>query len=564
MQEPTTMSCGASEECEDCSVMSCAHNKLITSLQHTIEGLCCSVTHLTDMIKGMGIHLQQQDLKSECLMEVVKQLQTTMEVHVNELQKMQTTAQGCESGKKTPSRSKTQVPNEAKARSKLKTSRREESEEDRFAILLELSDDEDAKYHQSGKSRTPSFSKPPTVPGFTVKAFAQTERDRIYGRSPSTKFSVKLGHSEYGRNASNKEGIHPKGSLDGKNPPFSPLGQPEEERTTKVDEILERCTPMKRLPTDSNFSSENSSKRKVGSGVPVQKMFQSQKGHVLPEYMETKFKVLPEMLLSVEELYVAAYVFHPHEDLNEEILLIGNTRASLVEFESLSPDKVPWRKIVMLIAAKITWMEESEKCPSVWCLPPSFHDDVRMGLTTEDLIDKYMKDWMPIYNDLKYIYVPIEDIAGQWYLMLVSIQDKVIYNLDPYIEQALEHSRRETIRNVAIVIAQVIGTEYYPPNFAIGKLQLDAWEISDAFSPSTGPAVTESELISKSILWVMDWLYMRNAFQPNISREMNQEVLRMKVALDLLCGKHNQYWPMLQMKSKAFWAQQRFERLGRL
>ncbi|KAJ1388205.1 Papain-like cysteine peptidase superfamily [Sesbania bispinosa] len=536
MQEPTTMSCGASEEREDCSVMSCAHNKLITSLQHTVEGLCCSVTHLTDMIKvipnfillGMGIHLQQQDLKFECLMEAVKQLQTTMEVHVNELQKMQTTAQGCESGKKTPSRSKTQVPNEAKARSKLKTSRREESEEDRFAILLELSDDEDAKYHQSGKSRTPSFSKPPTVPGFTVKVFAQTERYRIYGRSPSTKFSVKLGRSEYGRNASNKEGIHPKGSLDGKNPPFSPLGQTEEERTTKVDEILERCTPMKRLPTDSNFSSENSSKSKVGSGVPVQKIFQSQKGHVLPEYMETKFKVLPEMLLSVEELYVAAYVFHPHEDLNEEILLIGNTRASLVEFESLSPDKVPWRKIVMLIAAKITWMEESEKCPSVWCLPPSFHDDVRMGLTTEDLIDKYMKDWMPIYNDLKYIYVPIEDIAGQWYLMLVSIQDKVIYHLDPYIEQALEHSRRETIRNVAIVMAQVIGTE------------------------------------SKSILWVMDWLYMRNAFQPNISREMNQEVLRMKVALDLLCGKHNQHWPMLQMKSKAFWAQQRFERLGRL
>ncbi|CAJ2656637.1 unnamed protein product [Trifolium pratense] len=77
-------------------------------------------------------------------------------------------------------------------------------------------------------------------------------------------------------------------------------------------------------------------------------------------------------------------------------------------------------------------MERNAASQTIWSLPPSFA--VYCGVTIEELIEKYGKNWMPHFENLKHIYIPIDDCVGNWFLMVAAVDDQVLYHLDPGFE----------------------------------------------------------------------------------------------------------------------------------
>ncbi|KAJ1433394.1 Ulp1 protease family, carboxy-terminal domain protein [Sesbania bispinosa] len=70
-----------------------------------------------------------------------------------------------------------------------------------------------------------------------------------------------------------------------------------------------------------------------------------------------------------------------------------------------------------------------------------------------------------------------------------------------------------------------------------------AWEISDLKWPSTGARS------NNSVVWVLSWLDMDYAFQPNITPVLDQNVVRMKIVMQLLLCTHNSHSVTLILKA---------------
>ncbi|KAJ1404517.1 Ulp1 protease family, carboxy-terminal domain protein [Sesbania bispinosa] len=105
------------------------------------------------------------------------------------------------------------------------------------------------------------------------------------------------------------------------------------------------------------------------------------------------------------------------------------------------------------------------------------------------------------------------------------------------------------------MLSQLMGSRSYPDILFKDVLDLFTWEVMDA----TGlPHIPWGE---RSAVWVVDWMYMIDSFQPNLSPSMNEKVLRMRVVMDLLCGDHNECWNNLKAKAESFWRSVRHKKI---
>ncbi|KAJ1415884.1 Papain-like cysteine peptidase superfamily [Sesbania bispinosa] len=233
----------------------------------------------------------------------------------------------------------------------------------------------------------------------------------------------------------------------------------------------------------------------------------------------------------------------------------GDLTATIEDFQSLSPDRCITTEIVEIVAFKITYVQRQLKEQTLWCLPPSFSRDLQRGNNIDYFKEKYVPQWMPPSANLKYIYVPVEDIAGRWYLMVVSIGDQMVYHLDIFLDKNLQIVRRRIMEHLCEMLSQLMGSRSYPDNLFKDVLDLFTWEVMEA----TGlPHIPWGE---RSAVWVVDWMYMVDSFQPNLSPSMNEKVLRMRVAMDLLCGDHNECWNNLKAKTESFWRSVRHKKI---
>ncbi|QHO27546.1 uncharacterized protein [Arachis hypogaea] len=55
-------------------------------------------------------------------------------------------------------------------------------------------------------------------------------------------------------------------------------------------------------------------------------------------------------------------------------------------------------------------------------------------------------------------------------------------------------------------------------------------------------------------LWVLQWLSMREKFNPTVSGILNEQYIRTSVVVDLLLGMFNDHKYEFQKKSNEFWA----------
>ncbi|RYR61171.1 hypothetical protein Ahy_A04g018303 [Arachis hypogaea] len=183
-----------------------------------------------------------------------------------------------------------------------------------------------------------------------------------------------------------------------------------------------------------------------------------------PKGITTYFKIGGEINLTKGQVEMFAYVFDPDLLPSEHIVKIGGTFATRQELFCLSKDHTITAKIMELWARKCTWDQRIITLKTIWCLPPSFSVrfvmvDVFQHLQIEELIDKYA-DYMEKYPSLEYIYIPIQD-NDHWYLMVMSLEPKIIFHLDSNLPHERKEPRTESTNTLAVVLSQIISSAHF-------------------------------------------------------------------------------------------------------
>ncbi|KAJ1426955.1 Ulp1 protease family, C-terminal catalytic domain [Sesbania bispinosa] len=312
-----------------------------------------------------------------------------------------------------------------------------------------------------------------------VTNFAQTERERVYGKIEKTDY-VPPGSNYRRRNREYAEGdkqgpnSHVRADLVGKKLSFTPsLDYLMGGKGAKSDRPT-KLTPMKRTssfgqypPCDTNVEA----KSMAADGGPASR---KGKGLAVPKCIKTKFKPSMDMKLTDFEAKLSAYVFYHDNNPNEVIFKCRDVIGTMKDFDTLCPDRT---------------------------------------IETE-------------------IYVPIQEAGGHWYLAVISVSQKMVYHLDSYLDENCVNTRRFHIEKVCEYMSRMIGSDVYPPNFGNAFIDLDKYN---------------------SAVWIIDWMKMEESFQPNLFGAINEKLVKMKVAMDLLCGEHNDCWETLKAKVETFW-----------
>ncbi|KAJ1393170.1 Ulp1 protease family, C-terminal catalytic domain [Sesbania bispinosa] len=310
-------------------------------------------------------------------------------------------------------------------------------------------------------------------------------------------------------------------------------------------------TPTKRTVDEMMMSAGNK------SAVRVDQTSKTADGITIPSFIRSNFKPTEEMHLTPIQAQVSVYVFHENNLPSEIIFKIDETQGSREDFDTLRPDRGISPQIIKFVALKATYIHRKSCSQTFWMLPPNFARDVFRGYEVDQLLRKYKDKWLPTYSELHYIYVPMQNVSDQWFLMVVSIEDKVIYHFDSFLPDRCVHPRRHTMMKVCKALSEVIRAGVFPCKCFKNLQDLENWEVTE---PIGMPVVPYGE---NSAVYVLYWMHMMHAFNPNIGGgEVNETNVRMRAAMNLLCGDHNACWSSLQFKAEAFWRIVRFPPKG--
>ncbi|KAK2449872.1 hypothetical protein QL285_009027 [Trifolium repens] len=236
----------------------------------------------------------------------------------------------------------------------------------------------------------------------------------------------------------------------------------------------------------------------------------------IEQHFKCAFKTTSDLKLDHVEVKVCAYVFQEDFDSSDIIFKVGRNECTRADFECMLLGMLVSREIILMMALRLSWTQQNTIYKTLWCLPPSFADDVAKGNTIEALHKFYEKDWMGRFDRLRLIYVPIEDGRGHWYLMSQAIVKLVNLVYDGFI------------------------------NFC-GLADFQLWDIVEARGvPNCGNS-------DNSALWVAEWLNMQNSFSNNIFGVMDEKFTRMAVTMRILLGNHNECNNNLIQQAREYW-----------
>ncbi|KAJ1379133.1 Ulp1 protease family, C-terminal catalytic domain [Sesbania bispinosa] len=117
------------------------------------------------------------------------------------------------------------------------------------------------------------------------------------------------------------------------------------------------------------------------------------------------------------------------------------------------------------------------------------------------------------------IYVPIQEAGGHWYLVVVSLVDRVVYHLDSILDEKLVITSHFQIEKVCDALSSIICTYHFPPNYGNGLVEVDKWEIIEPLGENMCGSW------SNSPVWVLDWMKMEDSFQLNLFGAINEKVI---------------------------------------
>ncbi|XLS68356.1 hypothetical protein HN51_019379 [Arachis hypogaea] len=135
------------------------------------------------------------------------------------------------------------------------------------------------------------------------------------------------------------------------------------------------------------------------------------------------------------------------------------------------------------------------------------------------------------------IYVPIKE-NDHWYLMVMSIPDKILYHLDSHCKVEDDEPRKHHIRNIVKKYAKC-GIQ--------DIVSFEGWEVGNAIGI---PRCTNS---NDSAVWVMQWMDVQQEFTPVIPPKLHEEMSRMYLALDFVTGDWNKIRADVNERFQLWW-----------
>ncbi|KAK2355591.1 hypothetical protein QL285_092991 [Trifolium repens] len=253
------------------------------------------------------------------------------------------------------------------------------------------------------------------------------------------------------------------------------------------------------------------------------KVVQYPTGHTLSKFIKTNFPLTPAMNLTLDQSHIAAYIFHPRNDLDEVLFKIDDFEGKRKDFQSLCPFRTVHSKLIHMMAMKITCTQQKLSAPTKWALPPAFA-----------------------------IYLPYEDICGLWFLLVASIEDKVIHHVEPYYEDADVEPRQDKIRKVWEVITQMSMSPKFPTGFVAETLNDSGWTIADPVGH------LGAGFCQHSAVYVMDWFDKDFPFGRGDYGGVKEDVVRMRLTMKLILGEHNELKGIVEANANNAWLTKRF------
>ncbi|KAJ1442514.1 Ulp1 protease family, C-terminal catalytic domain [Sesbania bispinosa] len=234
-------------------------------------------------------------------------------------------------------------------------------------------------------------------------------------------------------------------------------------------------------------------------------------------YIKTKFKPSVDMKLTPAEVHLSLYIFQVQGDPRSYVYWLGRS---------------------LMINVTCLHLKQLGAFPHLlW--------DIYRGSDVDKLLDVYTEEWIPPSRNLKYIYVPFEEMNGQWFLMVLCLHEELLYHFDSFGLPQTMSDKHQSIKKVCKVISEMVHCTPYPASYYSPYYEMELWDITQ---PQQLPTSTNGD---NSAIWVLDWMTMGDA--ANISPNLNENLVKMRITLDLVQGSHNQTLNEVLGKVEAFW-----------
>ncbi|RYR46600.1 hypothetical protein Ahy_A07g032345 [Arachis hypogaea] len=139
------------------------------------------------------------------------------------------------------------------------------------------------------------------------------------------------------------------------------------------------------------------------------------------------------------------------------------------------------------------------------------------------------------------IYVPIKEEGDHWYLMVISLLDGKLYQFDSNLNDDQVEPRQEIMKSLALKLSDMVTSGHYLKGDIPERKDFMNFDVKEGRGRDSG-------------LWVLQWLSMREKFNPTVSGILNEQYIRTSVVVDLLLGMFNDHKYEFQKKSNEFWA----------
>ncbi|KAL4322328.1 hypothetical protein AHAS_Ahas14G0199500 [Arachis hypogaea] len=177
---------------------------------------------------------------------------------------------------------------------------------------------------------------------------------------------------------------------------------------------------------------------------------------------------------------VAAYAFNPMGDPMEELVRFGHCVLQRHNILTLQPPHMPDDNIFEMFALRVSLATRGNDGVEFWTLPPGFAIDFREGRSVEELASRYKERWMRPSNSLNYIYIPVKDACGHWYLAVVAFRERTLYHLDASMDEEGSVSRKLFVRNLGEALSRLVAIGEYSSPLAKKAAEITCFSIASA------------------------------------------------------------------------------------
>ncbi|XLR51031.1 hypothetical protein S83_001703, partial [Arachis hypogaea] len=145
------------------------------------------------------------------------------------------------------------------------------------------------------------------------------------------------------------------------------------------------------------------------------------------------------------------------------------------------------------------------------------------------------------------VYMPAleEDYDKHSFLAVVDLSDKQVYQFDTNATKELKARRRRVIQCMLTALDGIVATDGYKNLRSKAAPEFASMEIMSA------PGVPKNSSSTDSGIWVMQWMAMGRRFMYAVLPILDEEKIRIKMAITLLTGRCNEESGALLAKSAA-------------